>query len=181
MRCDRDAQLRGEHPPIVAVGLWIGKETADLLERICGMPLRAAPLSRLGEPYSAAGSNPGNRCGDRQPEDLTVARLLREEPERIDQAAVRDHLVVEVIARGSTRCADQRNDVAPLNLRTSPDEVFQEMPIARFKTEAMVNDDQVAVRALPTDVPDRAVCRRIDRLAAFAGNIDPPSGTRRLR
>ena len=62
---------------------------------------------------------------------------------------------MQVIARRPARRADLADDVAALDLRAGFHLVFQQVPVARFETEAVIDDDQVAVGALPPDLLGR--------------------------
>src|ERR1044071_7824574 len=82
--------LSKEYQPIVAVRLPIGKET-----RCLSWP---RPSARRGR-------------------GVLVARLLiGQEPQRVEQGAVGQHLVVQVIAGGAAGAADAPDDVAALHL-----------------------------------------------------------------
>src|SRR5438067_288415 len=88
---------------------------------------------------------------------LLVARfLLREELERVEELAVGQHLVVQMVARRAARVADMADHVAAIDLLTGLDLVVQQVTVPRLEAEAVVHGDQVAVAAFPADMRDRA-------------------------
>src|SRR5215475_11212491 len=79
---------------------------------------------------------------------------------------------MEVIPGGSTGIANVADDVAPFDLRAGLDGVVEQMPVAGLETKAVVQNDQIAVAAVVTNMGNRAVCSREDRLAAVARDIE---------
>ena len=106
--------------------------------------------------------------------ELPVARLLlREELQRIEEPAVGQHLVVEVSAGGAPGGAEAADHVAALDVAPFLHLEAGEVAVARFESEPVVDDDQVAVGALIPGLCDDAGGGGVDRLALIAGDIEP--------
>src|SRR5687767_14078935 len=71
--------------------------------------------------------------------ELSIARLLREQLQPVEETAVCPHLVVQVIAGGAAGRADVADDVAALDLCALLDRVLQQVAVARFEPEAVID------------------------------------------
>ena len=70
--------------------------------------------------------------------NLLVARLLvGQQPQRVEEGAVGQHLVVQVVARGAAGAADAPDDVAALHLVVLADRERQQVAVAGFETVAV--------------------------------------------
>src|SRR5688572_2842679 len=108
------------------------------------------------------------RCGG-----LAVARsLLREQLERIEETAVGVDLVMKVGPGRPAGCADAADDIAAVHARSLLHLEAGEMAVASLESEAMIDDDQVAVCTLIAGVRDAAGGRRIHRLTLVADNVE---------
>src|SRR5438132_5774458 len=104
---------------------------------------------------------------------LGAGLLLREELKRIEELAVGEHLVVQMIAGRPAGVADVPDNVAALYLGALLDAVVEQMAVACLEAEAVVEDDQVAIAALETGVRHGARSGGVDRLSALAGDVEP--------
>ena len=99
-------------------------------------------------------------------------RGLGQELQRVDQLAVGENFVVQVRAGRAAGRADVADDVAALDVLARLDVERAQMAVARRQAEAVLEDDQVAVVAGVRRRLDRAVGRRVDRLALVGGDVD---------
>ena len=73
------------------------------------------------------------RSVSRRPDLLGAGLLLREGLERVEELAVGEHLVVQVIAGGSAGVADVADEVSALHFGALLHSVVEEVPVARLK------------------------------------------------
>ena len=99
------------------------------------------PIVRETAGGSALGKPTTRRTCSREPL-LGAGLLLREELERIEELAVGEHLVVEVVAGRPAGGADVADEVAALHLGALLDREVEQVAVARLETEAVVEDDR---------------------------------------
>src|SRR5665213_1178653 len=87
--------------------------------------------------------------------------------------AVDPDLIMEMAAGRAASRSHPRDQIAAMDPLTGGDEDRREMAVTRLDSLAVIEFDEVAVAIGPSGAIDDAVCRRIDRRADRAGEIDP--------
>src|SRR5688500_10230362 len=104
---------------------------------------------------------------------LAVARtLLGEELQRVEQSTVGVDFVVEVASGGPAGGADGADDIAAVHPVALFDVELGQVAVPSLQPEPVVDNDQVAIRALIAGVDDAAGSRRVDRLTLVADDIE---------
>src|SRR5687767_5429815 len=103
---------------------------------------------------------------------LRARLLLRQQLKRIEEPAVREDFVMEVIAGRAAGRAETSDDVAALHALALLDREAGEVAVLRLQAEAVIDDHEVAVRALMADEGDVARGGRLHRLSLFAGDVE---------
>src|SRR5687768_7855770 len=101
---------------------------------------------------------------------LRARLLLSEQLQRVEESAVGADFVVQVITGGAPGGAQTPNHVSALDGLPGLDAERRQVPVLRFEAESMVDDDQVAVRALIARLRDAAGGRGEDRLTLLTGD-----------
>ena len=130
-------------------------------------------------PIVASGSAIGKETRQKRGELLSARLLLCEQPERIEEAAVGEHLVVEVGAGCAASGTQAANQIAALNAVALMDLEAGKVSVARLESEPVVDDDEIAVSTLSPRVGHDAGGCRIDRLTRLSPAMSSPDGNRR--